>query len=160
MATGLDAQLQVWSSSTTITGTVLSTYSVDLAVASRHAENGTEIGFGVFPNTFSANASDTIEFQVISADNAGLTSNPTVIRTTGAMANTDSRLTPGVEQTATVTGVVGGGNIFLTIDPNRISQEYIGMKAIAAGNSITVNAYLMNDAEFNQTYTHAANYTP
>ena len=160
MGTALDANLNV-SVAQTITGTALSTYSVDQQSILRHSENGVPVGIGVFPSAFTANSSDTVEFQAVSATDAALTGTLTVLATTGALANTDTRFNPvAVEASAAVAGVAGGKGIFLTIPPGSLVQRYVGLKVIAAGNSITLNAFVMPLSGWSQMVLHAANYTP
>lgn len=152
MAPVLDYLLQVWNA-TNLTATATSTNSIDQQVATRHAENGEEIGFGIFVTALTKGSTDTYEFQVINDSNANLTTSPIVVADTGTMQNNDARID------STQAGFLNG--LFLSISPALLTKEWVGLKFIGANTpNITVSAWLMNRNEWTQLTTQPANYTP
>ena len=70
----------------TVESTELSTYSIDLA-ATKDLSKGKQLYFVVMITT-AFSTCDTVNFQVVTADNAALTSNLVVQMETGALART------------------------------------------------------------------------
>jgi hypothetical protein len=140
----------------TLTNTTetLLTYSVDQQTVKRHMENGEEVGFGVFVTSVTNTSSETYNFIVKNGDTAALTSNTSNVAQTGAMTqSTDARINP------TLAGFQNG--FFLTIPPNSLIYEYVGMSMIGTGTTnMTVSVYLMNESEFSALQVQPANYTP
>jgi len=151
----LDVLLQLDSAHNyTNTTVVYSQKSFDQQVATRQIANGEEIGIGVFVTGLTTSSTDTYNFQVINDSTAALTSAPIVVAQTGAMTGaTDNRIN------AALAGFQNG--FFLPIPPNSLKFEFIGLGMVGTNTTnITVDAYLMNAAQWSQYSTQPANYTP
>lgn len=100
---------------------VLSTNTVDLGVA-RDLGQGPEQLFGRFEVTTAAAGGTSIECQVIVADDAALTTNVTVIGTTGAIP---------------VATLVAGYRTTCAINPKIASkgQRYVGLRYVSVGTT-------------------------
>ena len=157
MATGLDANLQIQSNATTLTaGTTLSTYSVDQQVVKRHIELGETVGFGVFVLSSAKTSAETYTFNVIQADNAGLTVNAEVIGSSGAILGSNALLD--------TTSANFKAGIFVPIPVGNLTREFVGIQHVLANGggtaSLAASEFLMNQGEWSQYNPPAANYTP
>jgi hypothetical protein len=113
----------------TVTGTntsVLSTNTVDLSTA-RDIGEGADL-FGRFQVGTAAAGGTSVEFQVIAADDAALTTNVAVIGTTGAIA------------TASLTA---GARFACDVNPRIASkgQRYVGLRYVIVG-AMSAGAYV------------------
>jgi hypothetical protein len=99
---------------------VLSTNTADLGAARDLGEGGDL--YGRFEVTTAFTGGTSCEFQVIVADDAGLTSNVTVVGTTGAIA---------------VASLTAGARFACEINPRLGSkgQRYIGLRGVNVGNN-------------------------
>lgn len=113
----------------TVTGTntsVLSTNTVDL-LQTRDIGEGKDI-FGRFQCVTAASGGTSVEFQVIAADDAALTTNVTVIGTTGAIA---------------VASVTANARFACDVNPRIGSkgQRYVGLRYVLVG-AVAAGAYV------------------
>lgn len=100
---------------------VLSTNTVDLGIA-RDIGEGSDFVFGRFEVTTAFAGGTSCEFQVITADDAALSTNVTVLGTTGAIA---------------VASLTAGARFACDVNPRIASkgQRYIGLRAVNVGNN-------------------------
>jgi len=98
---------------------VLSTNTVDLGIA-RDIGEGSDFVFGRFEVTTAFAGGTSAEFQVIAADDAALTSNVTVIGTTGAIP---------------VASLTAGARFACDVNPRIASkgQRYLGLRTVNVG---------------------------
>ena len=113
----------------TVTGTntsVLSTNTVDLSQV-RDLGEGEDV-FGRFQVATAASGGTSVEFQVIAADDAALTTNVTVIGSTGAIA---------------VASVTAGARFACNTNPRIASkgQRYVGLRYVLVG-AVSAGAYV------------------
>ena len=113
----------------TVTGTntsVLSTNTVDLSTT-RDIGEGTDL-FGRFQVATAAAGGTSVEFQVVTADDAALTTNVTVIGSTGAIV------------TASLTA---GARFACDVSPRLASkgQRYVGLRYVIVG-AMTAGVYV------------------
>ncbi|MGH2612058.1 MAG: hypothetical protein ACRDFB_03290 [Rhabdochlamydiaceae bacterium] len=154
MAPSLDFNLKVFAAKAISTATTtLSDFSVDQQAAKRHSENGEPIGFSIFPTSLVIDSNETYEFQVVQADDGALTTNKEVIGTSGALTGTQVQAIANQN-----------GQVFVGINPNVLTREFIGLQVVTVVNSgaisITIDAYLGMQSLASQVQFPAANYTP
>ena len=101
---------------------VLSTYSIDLSTQ-RDVGEGTDFFMRV-SNVAAYTGGTSVEFQAIVADDAGLTTNVTVVGTTGAIA---------------VASLTAGSRLVCDINPSIGSKgrRYLGARAVNVGANTT-----------------------
>lgn len=121
----------------TVTGngvSVLSTNTVDLASGgvpsgqTRDIGEGSDFAYGRFENTVASTGGTSIEFQIITADDAALTTNVKVLGTTGAILT--AALILGARFACQINPVIGSKG-----------QRYIGARYVIVGN-MTTGAYV------------------
>lgn len=120
----------------TVTGTntsVLSTNTVDLASGGVPGSQIRDMGegtpnFGRFQVTVAASGGTSVEFQIVTADDAALTTNVAVIASTGAIA---------------IASLILGARFAARINPRIGSrgQRYVGARYVLVG-AVTAGAYV------------------
>lgn len=105
---------------------VLSTNTVDLSIA-RDMGEGSPL-YGRFEVTVAASGGTSTEMQIIAADDAALTTNVTVIGTTGAIA---------------VASLTAGARFACRVNPRLASkgQRYLGARYVSVGAVTAVTVY-------------------
>ena len=115
----------------TMTGTgatIVATDSIDLGVA-RDMGQGTDL-FGRIQVATAASGGTSVEFQIVSADDGAISSNVTVLGTTGAIP---------------VAQLTQGARFACMVNPRiaRLGQRFLGARAITVG-AVAAGAYVID----------------
>ena len=122
---------------------VTSTNTVDL-LQNRDIGEGQDL-YGRVEVTTAASGGTSIEFQYIVADDAALSTNVTVIGTTGAVA---------------VAGMTAGARFACKLNPRlgSLSQRYLGMRAVNVGANTAGAVYADIGAEISDLKVYASGF--
>jgi hypothetical protein len=129
MLGAFDKQNQLSSAQAITTGTAVSTNSYELGVAGMDPSIGRKMGVCVFPTEDAAGdvVATSYEFQAIMADNSALTSNKTVIGSSGAIAGSAI--------------LAGRDPIEIPLRAGSVTKKFIGYQVVVVGGTNPTAAF-------------------